>query len=623
LYPEEPPEEKVRILVVDGDPDAADLFKSALEDKMPVEIVRAGDAASARRVISHSDFDVVTVDYRLPDETGLVLLEDIVEGEDNPPVIIITEHGDVHLATRSFELGAAGYIIKDFELPRTLSSAVENALAKSALKRAAGALNRENAFAGVGVNALDDVFFVLDTQGRFISWNKRLKQVTGYTDGELHLMDSAEVFTAEDVRRFLDEVASLGTADKAVVRLRVGAKDGSRMPYELNAVTLKDGEGNVVGTCAIGREVTWIRKVSRGRDGRVDLDERAEVAELTGDVIARVDYDGRFTYLSDAACAFWGKPRDQLLGHDYTELVHPDDLEHSIATGMRALKTCSMIKGFVDRQATPRGWRYMEWNSAPVFDEDGSYVGFQFTGRDITEKVLTERLLVQVNRELDAYAHTVSHDLKGPLAAIMLAAETLRLLVESREGRDETSSSGDVQEMARIISRYTEYAGVLVENLLALAESGQVPVEVEDVDVSEVVEGVLDRLESQLREKNVTVRLSDDLGRIRGNSVQITQVFSNLIHNAIEHNDKPSPMVEVTYLGMEEDRHRYVVRDNGPGVPEQHLGNIFKLFHKGESAGAGIGLATVDKIVNVYDGFIRVYNDDGACFEFSLKDVHP
>jgi PAS domain S-box-containing protein len=621
LYPEEPPEQIVRILVVDGDPGVADLFRNALEDKMSVEIVRAGDADSARSKISDSDFDVVTVDYGLPDETGLVLLEDIVEGEDNPPVIVITEHGDVHLAARSFELGAAGYVIKDYELPRTLSSAVEKALDKAALKRAADALNRGNAFAGVGVNALDEVFFVLDTKGRFISWNKRLQQVTGFTDKELHLMDSARMFTAEDAKRFLDAVASLGTADKAVIRLHIGARDGARVPYELNAVTLKDDEGGVIGTCAIGREVGWSRKVRRSRGGADVFAERTGVAELTGDVIARVDYDGRFTYLSDAACAFWGKPREELLGRDYTELVHPDDLDNSIATGMRALKTNGVIKGLLDRQSTPHGWRYVEWNSAPVFDRDGSCTGFQFTGRDATERVLAERLLVQVNRELDAYAHTVSHDLKGPLSAITLAAETLRLLVESREGRDVPGSSGDVQEMAQIISRYTQHAGALVENLLALAESGQVPVEVEEVDVSEVVEGILDRMESLLSKRNVTVKLSDELGRVRGNRMQLTQVFSNLIHNAVEHNDKPSPVVEVTYLGMEEGCHRYVVRDNGPGVPEQHLDDIFKLFHKGQSGGAGIGLATVDKIIDVYDGFIRVYNDGGACFEFSLKDI--
>jgi signal transduction histidine kinase len=64
-----------------------------------------------------------------------------------------------------------------------------------------------------------------------------------------------------------------------------------------------------------------------------------------------------------------------------------------------------------------------------------------------------------------------------------------------------------------------------------------------------------------------------------------------------------------------------VVRDNGPGVPEGHFEDIFKLFYKGAHGGVGVGLATVDKIAKVYEGFVRVYNDDGACFEFSLRDI--
>lgn len=610
-------DEVVRILVVDDDPDAADLYRKLLGEKMPVEVVRAGDAATARERLSDSDFDLVTVDYGLPDDTGLVLLEDIVEGEDNPPVIVITDQGDVHLATRSFDLGAAGYVVKDYTLPRTLARSIENALADAALRRASDVLNRENAFTSIAVNALEEIFFVLDLEGCFTSWNKRLKEITGLTDRELHLMDSARVFTRDDAQRLLDQVNSLGADERAVIRIRVNDKEGGRVPYELTAVTLKDAEGVPVGICAIGREVGWSQKVRRTQ--MVSAEQRSGVAELTGDVIARVDYDGRFIYLSDTACAFWGKPREELLGHDYTEFIHPEDLDRSLKTGMHALKTGNMIRGFVDRHDTPRGWRYIEWNAVPVFDESGAYTGFQFTGRDVTDKVLSEQFLLQVNRELDAYAHTISHDLKGPLSAIMLAADTLRVLVDNPDL--EMVPDGKLQEMARIIHSHTAHAGTLVENLLILAESGQVPVQVEEVDVAEVVQGVLERMAADVSEKRVTVILSNNLGRISGNRAQISQIFSNLIRNAIKHNDNPAPIVEVTYLGVEEDCHRYVVRDNGPGVPEEHMDDIFKLFYKGANGGVGIGLATVDKIVKVYDGFVRVYNDDGACFEFSLRDI--
>jgi PAS domain S-box-containing protein len=612
------PDDVVRILVVDDDPDAADLYRRLLAEKMPVEIVRAGDAATARERLSNSNFDLVTVDYSLPDEAGLPLLEDIVDGEDNPPVIVITDQGDVHLATRSYDLGAAGYVVKDYTLPRTLARTIEKALADAALKRATNMLNRENAFTGLAVNALEEIFFVLDPEGRFTSWNRRLKEITGLTDRELHLMDSARVFTREDTRRLLDDVNSLGSDERSVIRLRVYDREGRRVPYELTAVMLNDTGGAAVGICAIGREVGWSQKVHRG--SQVSPEQRAGVAELTGDVIARVDYDGRFTYLSDAACAFWGKPRQELLGHDYTEFIHPEDLDRSLKTGMHALKTGNMIRGFVDRHDTPRGWRYIEWNAVPVFDDSEAYTGFQFTGRDVTDKVQAEQFLIRVNRELDAYAHTVSHDLKGPLSAIMLAADTLRIIAENPDL--EMDEDGSLQEMARIIHSHTAHAGTLVENLLVLAESGQVPFEVEEIEIADVVQGVLERMAAEISKKRATVILSNDLGRISGNRVQITQVFSNLIGNAVQHNDNPAPMVEVTYLGVEEGCHRYVVRDNGPGVPEGRIDDIFKLFHKGADGGVGVGLATVDKIVKVYDGFVRVYNDDGACFEFSLKDIH-
>ncbi len=608
------PGEVVRILVVDDDPDAAVLYKRLLEHKLPVEVERAGNAASARRKLSDASYDLVTVDYRLPDESGLALLEDLAEGEDNPPVIIVTAYGDVHLATRSYELGAAGYVIKDFKLPETLAAQVEKALEQAALKRATDELNKGYVFAGLAVNMLEELFFVMDLEGRFLSWNSKLKELTGYTDAELHMMDSAEVFTREERQRLLDEVGCLGPGEKAVLRMYLTAADGARVPYELSAVLISDSGDKPVGICAIGQEVSWHRRVRKAEVLAEDL------LELTGDIVARVDYDGLFTYLNDVACSFWGLPAEELLGHSFTDLVHPEDMERSIEASTYALETGNTLHGFINRQATPRGWRYVEWNASPVIEPDGSYAGFQFTGRDVTDKVSSEQFLIQVNRELDAYAHTVSHDLKGPLSAIMLAADTLRMLLEQQ--RDVPYPDGTLHEMARIISNYTEQAGLLVENLLVLAESGQVPLHVEDVDVAEVVHEVIGRLEKQIAEKGVEVHTSGFMGRIRANRIQVMQVFSNLIANAVTHNDNPEPVVEAKYLGTEEGCHTYEVRDNGSGIKAENLDDIFKLFYKGPAGGAGIGLATVEKIVKVYDGYVKARNEDGAVFEFCMKDMN-
>ena len=85
------------------------------------------------------------------------------------------------------------------------------------------------------------------------------------------------------------------------------------------------------------------------------------------------------------------------------------------------------------------------------------------------------------------------------------------------------------------------------------------------------------------------------------------------------------PVVEITRLEMDEasGASRYLVRDNGPGIPEEHLDDVFIPFFKGKSGDSGIGLAIVDKVVKVYRGEVRAYNDNGACFEFTLRDFEP
>ena len=96
----------------------------------------------------------------------------------------------------------------------------------------------------------------------------------------------------------------------------------------------------------------------------------------------------------------------------------------------------------------------------------------------------------------------------------------------------------------------------------------------------------------------------------------------NLVGNAIKHNDSENPEIHISNLGEnEQGRLLYLVRDNGHGIPEQLLETVFAPFVKGQGGDSGIGLAIADKVVRLYGGEIRAYNDDGACFEFSLP-VH-
>jgi signal transduction histidine kinase len=156
----------------------------------------------------------------------------------------------------------------------------------------------------------------------------------------------------------------------------------------------------------------------------------------------------------------------------------------------------------------------------------------------------------------------------------------------------------------------------ILDDLLGMAEVGERARDTEEVDVNEVVREIA--AEAERPDVRVTFR-SNDLGRVRANRVHLYQVFSNLMRNAVEHVDAVSPEVSVLRVGD----HRYLVRDNGAGIPEYLVGRLFLPFVRGEDGGRGLGLSIVKRIVETYGGEIRAYNDNGACFEFSLYDFEP
>jgi signal transduction histidine kinase len=239
-------------------------------------------------------------------------------------------------------------------------------------------------------------------------------------------------------------------------------------------------------------------------------------------------------------------------------------------------------------------------------------VGSNLLVRSIRYAIERNRMLV----ELDGFAHTVSHDLKGPLTSIRIASETLERVLENPEdARDK------VTELLRIMTSNVDKSSRLIADLLILAESGQRPTELQDVYILDTVQTVLADLGGELSKKGVAVELGEDLGTVRANPTHIYQVFLNLIANAIKHNDSERPLIVVSCGGRDKHgRNLYRVRDNGSGIAADVIGTIFVPFIKGEAGGTGIGLSIVEKIVKLYGGWIRAANDEGACFDFALAD---
>ena len=230
----------------------------------------------------------------------------------------------------------------------------------------------------------------------------------------------------------------------------------------------------------------------------------------------------------------------------------------------------------------------------------------------------SEEELERANVELAGYAHTVSHDLKGPLTAIEIASDALVSLAKEPQTEEIRRKS---EKLAENITISVNRSSELIEDVLNLAEAGQTPKDVSRVDVSETMARLLEERARDIEKKGIQVKVDNDLGYVTASPTHIYEVFTNLISNAIKYNDSKKPVIEISYLGdVERDAHRYLVRDNGSGIPPESLDNIFVPFFKEATGGTGLGLSIVEKIIKLYDGEINAYNDNGACFEFVLRD---
>ncbi|MFW6260700.1 MAG: PAS domain S-box protein [Spirochaetota bacterium] len=152
------------------------------------------------------------------------------------------------------------------------------------------------------------------------------------------------------------------------------------------------------------------------------------VSNLTGEIIVQHDAEGRWTFLNDRACEFWGGTREELLGRVFHDFVHPDDVPAECRVMERLAGNERAVRGHLNRQKTPDGWRVVEWNSEIIRDPGGRAVGYQATGRDVTDRIDLERSLTYHRDLLQKIMYTT------PTSILVLAADGTITHVNRRAG---------------------------------------------------------------------------------------------------------------------------------------------------------------------------------------------
>jgi PAS domain S-box-containing protein len=243
---------------------------------------------------------------------------------------------------------------------------------------------------------------------------------------------------------------------------------------------------------------------------------------------------------------------------------------------------------------------------------------------DITNVIKQQSIIEQhaqqleaVNKELEAFSYSVSHDLRAPLRAINGYVQILE--EDFQEALDE-----DGKKVLSIIQNNTIKMGKLIDDLLAFAKVGKKAIIKTDLNMDTLVKELLSDLRNTIPSKTkISVGL---LHPAKGDEGLIKQVCSNLISNAVKYSSKKEePVIEIS-SERKNDRVEYTIKDNGEGFNMKYADKLFGVFQRlhtdEEFEGTGVGLATVQRIINKHGGMISAEAEvgKGAVFRFTLPE---
>ena len=349
------------------------------------------------------------------------------------------------------------------------------------------------------------------------------------------------------------------------------------------------------------------------------------------DLMAVYDKETRIISFNRACENLYHLKKEEVLNKTYDE-VFPLAKDNSFVTYLKKALEGESI--YVERFKSPITGRYLENFFVPMRDRNNNVYAVFTAAHDITEIVeASEQMknmnaaLSKSNRELEQFAYVASHDLQEPLRKIQIYAQVIE-----KNGITDTAAKNHLIKIKSAAKRMTD----LIRAVLEYSRLSQKDEQYKPVDLNEILENVKSDFELLITEKNAIIK-SDALPCIKGIPLQVNQLFSNLINNALKFSLK-EPVIKITCNTVTAKEvpaegvklyARYVeikFKDNGIGFDVKNAARIFSIFQrlhtKEEFSGTGIGLALCKKITENHNGFITAYGEPekGACFTVYLPD---
>lgn len=487
-----------------------------------------------------------------------------------------------------------------------------------------------------------DLIYVFDLQYRFTYANAALLTMWGKTwetaIGKNLLENGYEPWHAAMHEREIDQII----ATKLPVRGEVAfphAVLGNRV-YDYILVPVFSENGEVEAVAGTTRDITELRYAEQVL-GKSERNLRSMILQSPVAMCILLGPQHTVHIANEAMIALWGKPEADVMNKpvfdglpDAREQGLEQLLDHVYHTGETYTASERPVILLRNGKADTV---YQNFVYEPYKDADGAILGVLVVTIDVTPQVLARQKIEEIvndrtselatanlrlqrsNEELAQFAYIASHDLQEPLRKVITYSQMLEM------------SLGNISEKPRHylqkIQDSTSRMAVLIRDVLSYSQLSKEQVKFTPVNLQTVVDTILTDFELLIEQKNARIHCHN-LPVVEANPLQMNQLFSNLISNALKFskgNQEVIIDIEALYLPAQ-GQYSITITDNGIGFNQEHADQIFSIFQrlhgKTQYSGTGIGLAMCKKIARNHNGDIMAKSTpgQGAAFTITLPD---
>jgi len=484
-------------------------------------------------------------------------------------------------------------------------------------------------------NNSSNILYLVNREGNILRANKASREVLGHDNVDnLHL---AEIVHPEDLDLVKKQLKNIfqntgrrgeGARSGIDVRLVEQPAPGNSSPNTIpttmrgSKVTEQAGVLEFINNKKINRLMKKLRE--SGARYRYLIEDAIDTLDSA---VMLIDKRGEVVWVNKTMEDFFKLNRRELIGLS-TEMAMSyyvdsfSETEEFKEVAREAHRENERINNHVCSITNDYGktTRILEYRSIPIETEryQGGRIEYYI---DITEvKRLEEDLrrkterLKKSNEKLEEFSRGISHDLKAPLQTLEGYSQ---ILLEDYEDKLEEDGVRALEALSDTTGRLRDR----IESLLTYSSINMEDKGFDEIDIGNIISDLEEDLKYVLEDVNFV--LPEELPRVYGNRTLLTELFSNLITNAVKYNDKEEPRVEIGWK-KKNDKYLLWVEDNGQGIKDRYLEKIFKVFEKlnprDNPEGTGIGLAVCKRIVEEHRGDIWAESElgEGTTFFFTL-----